>query len=46
MKKVNVVYCLICNEDNQVLMVYNGDVDAWSMPGGAIEEGELLNKLQ
>ena len=45
MKKVNVVYCLIYNEENkQILMVYNGDTNHWSMPGGAVEEGETLEQ--
>lgn len=45
MKKVNVVYCLIYNEESkQVLMVYNCDTNHWSMPGGAVEEGESLEK--
>ena len=44
MNKVDVVYCLILNDEDQVLMVYNGDVDAWSMPGGAIEKGETIEQ--
>src|SRR6056297_1099029 len=44
MNKVDVVYCLILNDEDQVLMVYNGDVDAWSMPGGAIEKGETIKQ--
>jgi 8-oxo-dGTP diphosphatase len=39
------VYCLIYNEENkQILMVYNGDTNHWSMPGGAVEEGETLEQ--
>jgi len=44
MKKIDLVYCLISNNKNQVLMVYNGDFGAWSMPGGAVEEGETLDQ--
>lgn len=45
MKRVNVVYCLIYNkETEQVLMVYNKDVNSWSMPGGAVEEDETLEQ--
>ena len=45
MKKVNVVYCLIYNEESkQVLMVYNCDTNNWSMPGGAVEEDETLEQ--
>lgn len=45
MKKVNVAYCLIyCKESEQVLMVYNQDVNSWSMPGGAVEEDETLEQ--
>lgn len=45
MKRVNVAYCLIYDEENeQVLMVYNKDVDSWSMPGGAVEDDETLEQ--
>jgi 8-oxo-dGTP diphosphatase len=45
MKRVNVVYCLIYNKENQqVLMVHNIDSDSWTMPGGAVEEGETLEQ--
>ncbi|CAK7061034.1 DNA mismatch repair protein MutT [Tissierella sp. P1] len=45
MKKVNVVYCLIYNEESkQILMVYNCDSDSWSMPGGAVEKDETLEQ--
>ena len=39
------VYCLIYNpKKEQVLMVYNKDVDSWSMPGGAVEGNETLEE--
>jgi 8-oxo-dGTP diphosphatase len=42
---VNVVYCLIYDEENeQVLMVHNKDVNSWSMPGGAVEGDETLEQ--
>jgi 8-oxo-dGTP diphosphatase len=42
---VNVVYCLIYDEENeQVLMVHNKDVNSWSMPGGAVEDDETLEQ--
>lgn len=44
MRKVDVAYCLISNDRNQILMVYNGDVDSWSMPGGLVEEGETIEQ--
>lgn len=45
MKRVNVVYCLIYDEENeQVLMVHNKDVNSWSMPGGAVEDEETLEQ--
>lgn len=45
MKRVNVAYCLVYNnEANQVLMVYNDDVSTWSLPGGLVEDGETLEQ--
>ncbi|MCB2290893.1 NUDIX hydrolase [Clostridium sp. CS001] len=45
MKRVNVAYCLIYNkESQQVLMVHNIDSDSWTMPGGAVEDGETLEQ--
>lgn len=42
---MNVAYCLIYDEENeQVLMVHNKDVNSWSMPGGAVEDGETLEQ--
>ncbi|MCA0992227.1 NUDIX hydrolase [Pseudalkalibacillus hwajinpoensis] len=43
MIRVDVVYTLLYNErDDQVLMVQNKKHDNWSLPGGAVEEGETL----
>ncbi|MFP3490448.1 NUDIX domain-containing protein, partial [Staphylococcus sp. SIMBA_130] len=43
MIRVDVVYTLLYNERNdQVLMVQNKKHDNWSLPGGAVEEGETL----
>lgn len=45
MRRVDVVYCFIYDEvTKKILMVHNGDVDTWSMPGGAVEEGETLEQ--
>jgi 8-oxo-dGTP diphosphatase len=45
MKRVDVVYSLIYDENNQkVLVVYNCDSGHWSLPGGAVEEGETLEQ--
>jgi 8-oxo-dGTP diphosphatase len=45
MKRVNVVYGLIYSKESEkVLMVYNQDANSWSMPGGAVEEGETLEQ--
>ncbi|MFD1363417.1 NUDIX hydrolase [Lentibacillus salinarum] len=42
MIKVDVAYALICKE-NEVLMVNNYD-GTWSLPGGAVEQGETLEQ--
>jgi 8-oxo-dGTP diphosphatase len=43
MKRVDVAYSLIYDESNQkILMVFNKDSGFWSLPGGAVEEGETL----
>jgi 8-oxo-dGTP diphosphatase len=45
MQRVDVVYSLIYDEDKQkILVVYNADSGHWSLPGGAVEEGETLEK--
>ncbi len=45
LRRVNVVYCLLYNkESKKILMVYNQDSEGWSMPGGAVEEGETLEQ--
>lgn len=43
MKRIDVVYCLITNEDKtKLLMVQNKDNGRWTLPGGAVEPGETL----
>ncbi|WP_127532145.1 NUDIX hydrolase [Paenibacillus kobensis] len=45
MRRVTVVYSLILDETKQkVLMVRNRDRDSWSLPGGAVEDGESLEQ--
>jgi len=44
MKRVDVAYACIRNEENQILMVYNQDAGHWSMPGGKVEQGEFLDQ--
>jgi len=47
MRRVNVAYCLITDPaHSKVLMVKNIDEagDRWSLPGGAVEEGESLEQ--
>jgi 8-oxo-dGTP diphosphatase len=42
-KRVDVVYSLIYDEiKEKVLMVKNSRYDNWSLPGGAVEQGETL----
>lgn len=45
MKRVNAVYALLYNKDNnQVLMVNNKDNNSWTLPGGAVEDNETLEQ--
>ncbi|TDF99785.1 NUDIX hydrolase [Paenibacillus piri] len=45
MKNVKVAYSLIYNEDDRkILVVYNQDSNRWSLPGGAVEQGETLEQ--
>ncbi len=45
MKRLNVAYNLVYDEQtNTVLMVYNCDVNAWSLPGGVVEGNETLEE--
>ena len=45
MKRVDVVYACLFNETNdKVLMVKNTGRNTWSLPGGAVEEGETLRR--
>ncbi|GGE68793.1 NUDIX hydrolase [Priestia taiwanensis] len=43
MKRVDVAYVCLFNETKEkVLMVKNAGRNTWSLPGGAVEEGETL----
>jgi len=45
MKRIDVAYVLIQDEEtSKVLIVYNGDSSLWSLPGGAVEKNETLEK--
>lgn len=44
MERVDAVYSCIVNDQNEILMVYNQDVQEWSLPGGKVEKGETLNQ--
>jgi len=45
MRRVDAVYCLAYDQETEkILMVYNKDMDIWSMPGGAVEDGETLQE--
>ena len=41
MEEVKVVYALLKNHENQILMVYNHE-GHWSLPGGKVEPDETL----
>ncbi|WP_053368869.1 NUDIX hydrolase [Bacillus sp. FJAT-27245] len=43
MERVDVVYGLIVNNENKVLMVRNVGA-GWTLPGGAVEKGETLTE--
>ena len=43
MQRVDVVYALIHDEEtDKILMVHNVEQNVWSLPGGAVEKGELI----
>lgn len=45
MERVDVVYALILDENEEkILMVKNIKHDDWTMPGGAVEKGEILSE--
>lgn len=45
MKRIDVAYVLIQDEEtSKVLLVYNGDSECWTLPGGAVEKNETLEK--
>ncbi|MBJ8008455.1 MULTISPECIES: NUDIX hydrolase [Bacillus cereus group] len=45
MQRVDVVYALIHDEEtDKILMVHNVEQNVWSLPGGAVEKGEMLEE--
>jgi 8-oxo-dGTP diphosphatase len=44
MNEVKVVYGLVKNENNEVLVVHNIKHNTWSLPGGSVEEKETLKE--
>ncbi|KMK75821.1 NUDIX hydrolase [Alkalihalobacillus pseudalcaliphilus] len=44
MKRIDVVYNLVFNDKNEVLIVRNKKRDDWSLPGGRVEEKETLKE--
>ncbi|WP_181350312.1 NUDIX hydrolase [Thalassobacillus sp. CUG 92003] len=44
MKRIDVVYAFITNERDDVLIVKNVGRNTWSLPGGAVENGETLDE--
>jgi 8-oxo-dGTP diphosphatase len=42
MDKVNVVYALIYDEEEQKVLMVNNKGSSWTFPGGEVEEGETL----
>lgn len=45
MQRVDVVYALIHDsEKDKILMVHNVEQNVWSLPGGAVEKGEMLEE--
>lgn len=43
MLRVDVAYAFIYKEDEKILMV-NNQGGSWSLPGGAVEQGETLEQ--
>ncbi|WP_249727952.1 NUDIX domain-containing protein, partial [Bacillus paralicheniformis] len=45
MHRVDVVYALIHDEEtDKILMVHNAEQNVWSLPGWAVEKGEILEE--
>jgi 8-oxo-dGTP diphosphatase len=44
MKRVDVVYSLIFDEINQKVLMVNNTPGIWTLPGGAVEQGETLKQ--
>lgn len=41
MLRKDVVYALIYNEDREEILMVNNQGSSWSLPGGAVEKGEI-----
>ena len=44
MKRVDVAYALIYDKNNQEVLMVNNEGSGWSLPGGAVEQGETLEQ--
>ncbi|MBC5638759.1 NUDIX hydrolase [Ornithinibacillus sp. BX22] len=44
MQRIDVVYALICNKDKEQIVMVNNAGQGWSLPGGAVENGETLEQ--
>ncbi|MEW9675155.1 NUDIX hydrolase [Lentibacillus sp. L22] len=44
MKRVDVVYALIYDKNDQKVLMVNNEGSGWSLPGGAVEQGETLEQ--
>ena len=44
MKRVDVAYTLIYNEDKKKILMVNNKGSGWSLPGGAVEKGETFEQ--
>lgn len=44
MKRVDVAYAFIYNEEKKEILMVNNNGSGWSLPGGAVETGETLEQ--
>ena len=44
MIRVDVVYAFIYKEDEKKILMVNNKGGGWSLPGGAVEQGETLEQ--
>lgn len=44
MRRIDVVYALIYNENKRKALMVNNVGYSWTLPGGAVEEGETLEQ--